>query len=57
MFFDKPWSDVSDKEISQLASVLSESTGGHVFHTKFDVSSPTPHVTLEKAPPGIMNDY
>jgi len=48
MFFDKPWSEVTDKEIKQLAKDLSEKTGGHVFHSKVDWSKPMPHLTLEE---------
>tara|TARA_R110000824_G_scaffold49466_1_gene138674 strand:+ start:1985 stop:3877 length:1893 start_codon:yes stop_codon:yes gene_type:complete len=46
MFFDKPWSDVTEKEIDEMAEKLSQETGGHVFHSKIDWSSPTPHITL-----------
>lgn len=48
MFFDKPWSEVTDEEIKQLAKDLSEKTGGHVFHSKVDWSKPMPHLTLEE---------
>lgn len=51
MFFSKPWSDVSEKEIKKAAKTLAEKTGGHVFHSKFDVENVNPHVTLENGHP------
>ena len=48
MFFDKPWSEVSDDDIANLAKDLSEKTGGHVFHSKVDLDNHTPHVTLSQ---------
>ena len=35
MFFDMKWSDVTDDDIRARAVELAESTGGHVFHTKY----------------------
>ena len=46
MFFDKPWSEVTEKDIDELADKLANETGGHVFHSKVDWSNPTPHITL-----------
>ena len=46
MFFDKPWTDVTDDEISALASRLSRETGGHVFHSKVNWNNPTPSITV-----------
>lgn len=48
MFFDKPWSEVSDEEIKTLAKDLSEKTGGHVFHSKIEWNKPMPYLTLEE---------
>ncbi len=48
MFFDKPWSEVSDEEIAQMAKDLAEKTGGHVFHSKIDWNNVMPHLTLEE---------
>jgi glycosyltransferase involved in cell wall biosynthesis len=48
MFFDKPWSDVTDDEISALAKRLATETGGHVFHTKVDWSRATPHLKVRE---------
>ena len=47
MFFDKPWSEVSDEEIKALAKDLAEKTGGHVFHSKVEWNKPMPHISCE----------
>ena len=57
MFFDKPWSDITDTEISKKAKELANHTGGHVFHTKFNMNSPTPHVTIERGHPKEYLDH
>ena len=44
MFFDKPWSDVTDDDIKVLAHRLSSELGGHIFHTKISWSRKTPHI-------------
>ena len=30
--------------------------GGWIFHQKVDFSQKTPYVTIDKKPPGIMNE-
>ena len=47
MFFDKPWSEVTDEEITVMAKDLSEKTGGHVFHSKVDWKKPTPSIRIK----------
>ena len=47
MFFDKKWSDVTDDEITALASRLETEMGGWIFHSKIDWEAQTPHITLE----------
>jgi glycosyltransferase involved in cell wall biosynthesis len=54
MFFDKPWSEVSDEEISFLAKRLSSEMGGWIFHKKIDFSKPTPSIKLKTAEPSLM---
>jgi glycosyltransferase involved in cell wall biosynthesis len=56
MFFDKPWSEVSDDDIKSLAVNLKENMGGWIFHEKIDFSKPTPHITINIKPPGIMDE-
>ena len=54
MFFNKPWSEVTDKEIKELASKLESELGGWIFHSKVDFNKPTPHVTINRPGPEIM---
>ena len=56
MFFDKTWSDVTEDDISDLASKLSEKMGGWVFHSKVDFANPTPHIKVKRGQPKIMLD-
>jgi hypothetical protein len=46
MFFQKPWSEVTDDDITALSNRLARETGGHVFHTPIDWSRPTPHLNI-----------
>jgi len=55
MFFDKPWSEVTDEDIATLATKLSNEMGGWIFHAKVDFNKPTPHISITKTQPGIMN--
>jgi glycosyltransferase involved in cell wall biosynthesis len=50
MFFDMPWSEVTDEDIKARAKELSEKTGGHVWHSKWKGQA-TPHMTLSQVPP------
>jgi glycosyltransferase involved in cell wall biosynthesis len=54
MFFDKPWSEVSDDEIKHLANELKNKTGGWVFHRKIDFNSPTPSIKICKRPESMV---
>ena len=54
MFFDKPWSEVSDQEIEEMSSKLSEEMGGWIFHSKVDFSNTTPHVKVKRNQPELM---
>ena len=58
MFFNKPWVDVSDDEIDQLAVRLEQEMGGWIFHRKIDWNNPTPSVMInEVTHPAVMEDY
>ncbi len=46
MFFDKPWSEVTDEDIARRAKELAEGTGGHIFHSKWK-GQRTPWMTLQ----------
>lgn len=52
MMFDKPWAEVTDEMINDLASRLS-TIGGWVWHRKWD-GSQTPWLNVSKTQPGIM---
>lgn len=56
MFFDKAWSDVTDEDITTLATNLNEKMGGWVFHNKVDFDNPTPHLDIDLPGPAIMNE-
>ncbi len=55
MFFEKPWSEVTDKDITTLAKDLEEKLGGWIFHQKVDLNAKVPHLTLNIKQPEIMN--
>ena len=54
MFFDKPWAEVSEHEIKELAKSLKEKMGGWIFHQKVDFNKPTPFLKISKKQPKIM---
>jgi hypothetical protein len=55
MFFDKPWSQVTDEDISVLAQKLEQEMGGWIFHNKVNFDIPTPSLKLNLNEPEIMN--
>jgi len=57
MFFNKPWADVSDSDISELSKKLSEEMGGWIFHQKIDFNFKTPYVTISRTHPAIMKGW
>jgi glycosyltransferase involved in cell wall biosynthesis len=46
MFFDKPWKEVTDADISKLSKDLADKCGGHIFHTKVNLNNPTPWIKI-----------
>lgn len=48
-FFDKPWSEVSNEEISILANKLATEMGGWIFHNKIDWDKKTKWITCKKS--------
>jgi glycosyltransferase involved in cell wall biosynthesis len=56
-FFGKKWSEVTDKEISNLALRLKEEMGGWVFHALVDFSQPTPWLYINKHQPRLMEEW
>jgi hypothetical protein len=57
MFFDKTWADVSEDEIKDLASKLSDEMGGWIFHEKVDFDKKTPFIDSEIGVPEIMTSW
>ena len=46
MFFNKPWSKVTSKEISAISKKLATEMGGWIFHRKINWNYKTPHISL-----------
>lgn len=57
MFFDKPWSDVTNREITNLSKKLSKEMGGWIFHSKIDFESKTPHISLDGEHPHHIKEW
>lgn len=57
MMFDKPWSDVTDEDIEELAARLEDELGGWVFHRKVNFDAPVPHIECTKGHPAVMTDW
>jgi glycosyltransferase involved in cell wall biosynthesis len=57
MFFDKPWSEVSDEEIVQLSDKMKNEMGGWIFHTRINFDTPTKWITLDNSHPSIMSAW
>jgi glycosyltransferase involved in cell wall biosynthesis len=51
MFFNKPWSEVSDDDIQQLALDLESKMGGWIFHQKVNFNQPTPSMKVQVSEP------
>jgi glycosyltransferase involved in cell wall biosynthesis len=57
MFFDKPWSEVTDSDIEERAEQLQEQTCGWIFHRKFDPKTPNPEAQIEVSHPAVIQGY
>ena len=57
MFFDKPWSEVSDADIDSMATKLSTELGGWIFHNKVDFSKKVPHISVHRDHPSTFIAY
>jgi len=56
MFFDKPWAQVSEEDISNLAVKLEAEMGGWIFHKKVNFNTPTPHMRVNVTHPDIQSN-
>lgn len=54
MMFGKPWSEVTDEDITQRATEMKEKLGGWIWHKPWDGKTTTPHVTIHKSQPKVM---
>lgn len=54
MMFDVPWSEVTENMIKERAKLLSEKTGGWIWHRKWDGRT-TPHIVVKKSQPKLMS--
>ena len=58
MFFNKPWKDIEDSDISMMARKLEDEMGGWIFHSKVDFSKPTPYLSVgEDFHPPVVRDW
>jgi glycosyltransferase involved in cell wall biosynthesis len=53
MFFNKPWSEVSDADIKELAEKLESEMGGWIFHQKVNFNAKTPCMYVNISHPEI----
>ncbi len=56
VMFDKPWAEVTDKDIEDMAVRLKESFGGWIFHSKPNWDAKIPHLNIDASQPGVMSE-
>ena len=56
MFFDKPWSDVSEKDVKEMALKLKNEMSGWIFHRKVDFREQTKSIKCNTSQPTIMSE-
>jgi glycosyltransferase involved in cell wall biosynthesis len=56
-FFGRPWSQVTDADIKELATKMKNELGGWIFHSMVDFSRPTPSIKIKSGSPEIMKDW
>ena len=54
MMFDVPWSQVTDDMIKTRAAEFKSKLGGWIWHRKWDGTTTTPHLTINRSQPKIM---
>ena len=57
MFFQRPWADINDDDITSLASKLADELGGWVFHSPVNFETEVPHVTLDTTHPSAIDSW
>ena len=56
-FFNKPWSEVSEKEIVNMANTLNNNFGGWILHKHVDLDKPTPWFFIDQKHPSLMTNW
>jgi glycosyltransferase involved in cell wall biosynthesis len=56
MMFDVPWSQVTDEMIKSRATEFKSKLGGWIWHRKWDGTTTTPHLTINRTQPKIMSN-
>lgn len=54
VFFDKPWADVNNSDITNMSIKLEREMGGWIFHSKVNFSKPTPSFIFNEEHPKVM---
>ena len=57
MFFQRPWSEVSEEDIDKMSIDLAEKMGGWIFHSPVDFSHPTPHLPPMGTHPSLIENW
>ena len=57
MFFQRSWSDISDEDITAMATKLADELGGWVFHSPVNFETQVPHVTLDTTHPEAISSW
>ena len=57
MFFDKPWSEVTDQEIKELSDKMKIELGGWIFHSRVDFTRPTPWINISRGHPEVIHGW
>jgi len=55
--FNKPWDDVTEKEIQETALILEKDFGGWVFHKHLNLEEKTPWYKLDDPHPKFIKPW
>ena len=55
--FNKPWSEVTDEDMNQLADKYEQELGGWIFHQPVDWNNKTPWVNRMWDHPEVMKNW
>lgn len=55
-FFELPWSEVTDQMIKDKARELSQKTGGHIFHSRWN-GKVTPSIKVNRNHPEVIQEW